>query len=153
MSDPQGRVLDVLRNGDSVRAVIEIEAEAVCARCAEGRGCGAGMFSGTQKVRRFEVSVPRMLDVESGDIVKVSLAPERVLRAASIVYGLPLTGAAAGATAAYGLGFGDSGAALLALGGVGAGLWVGRRRLQTKECLATFTPIVTGRVASSKRNS
>jgi sigma-E factor negative regulatory protein RseC len=149
MSDPQGRILDVLRASDGVRVVIEVEAEAVCARCAEGRGCGAGVFSGATKVRRLEASVPQGLEVESGDIVRLSLAPEHLLRAASIVYGLPLTGAAAGATAAYALGLGDAGAAILALSGVAAGLWVGRRRLQRKECLATFTPTVVGRVAAS----
>jgi sigma-E factor negative regulatory protein RseC len=148
MNDPQGTVLDLLHESDGERAIIEVDAEAACPRCAEGRGCGAGIFSGATGSRRLEARIPRGLHVAAGDVVRVSLAPESMLRAAMIVYGLPLAGAASGALAAYQLELGDVGAAALALAGLGAGLWVARLRLRRKECLARFTPTIVGRVAA-----
>lgn len=153
MSDPQGRILDLLRGADGVRAVIEVDAAAVCPRCAEGRGCGAGIFSGVAKSRRLEARVPPGLDVEAGDIVRISLAPEHLLNAALTVYGMPLAGAAIGAVAAYQLGLGDAGAAAMALAGLGAGLLLGRLRLRHQECLARLTPVVAGRVGADASRS
>lgn len=148
MSDPQGRILDVLCESDGLRAVIEVDMQAVCPRCAEGKGCGAGIFAGAAKSRRIEAKIPQDLDVAVGDDVRISLAPEHMLRAAIIVYGLPLAGAASAALVAYRLGLGDAGAAALALAGLGAGLWLGRLRLRRQGCLAKFTPTVVGRSAA-----
>ncbi len=148
MSDPQGRVLDLLRRNGGEHAIVEVDAATVCPRCAEGRGCGAGIFSEATSSRRFEARIPRGVTVEAGDIVQVSLEPEYLLRAAVIAYGLPLAGAAIGAAAAYRLELGDVGAATLALAGLGAGLWLARLRLRRKECLASLTPTIVGRVAA-----
>jgi sigma-E factor negative regulatory protein RseC len=148
MNEPQGRILDLLRDRDGVRAVIEVDAEAVCPRCAEGRGCGAGILAGAGRIRRVEARIPQGRDVVVGDVVRITLAPEQMLRAAMIVYGIPLAGAAIGAIGAYQLGLGDAGAALLALAGLATGLWLGRTRLRRQECLARFTPTVSGRVVA-----
>jgi sigma-E factor negative regulatory protein RseC len=152
MNEPQGRILELLRDGggesDGVLALIEVDTEAVCPRCAEGRGCGAGIFSGAGRVRRVEARIPHGLDVAVGDVVRVVLAPEQVLRAAMIVYGIPLAGAAVGALGAYQLGLGDAGAALLALVGLATGLSIGKSRLRRQDCLARFTPSISGRVAA-----
>ena len=153
MNEPQGRILDLIRDGDGVRALIEVEAEAVCPRCAEGRGCGAGILSGAGRVRRVEARIPRGLDVVVGDVVRVVLAPEQMFRAAMIVYGIPLAGAALGALGAYQLGLGDAGAALLALAGLAAGLSIGKSRLRRRDCLARFTPSISGRVAAGRQQT
>ena len=153
MNEPQGRILDLIRDGDGVRALIEVEAEAVCPRCAEGRGCGAGILSGAGRVRRVEARIPRGLDVVVGDIVRVVLAPEQMFRAAMIVYGIPLAGAALGALGAYQLGLGDAGAALLALAGLAAGLSIGKSRLRRRDCLARFTPSISGCVAAGRQQT
>ena len=57
-------------DGDGVRALIEVDTEAVCPRCAEGRGCGAGIFSGAGRVRRLEARIPHDLDVAVGGAVE-----------------------------------------------------------------------------------
>lgn len=153
MDDPKGRVIAVVRDAEGVRAVVDVDAREVCPRCAAGRGCGAGIFAGQQKTRRVEALIAPGLDLEEGDTVRIELAPRNVLRAAAIVYGLPLTGAAIGATLAYLAGFGDAGAAALAIGGLFAGLVASRRRLDRETCLAQFTPTVAARVVTSALQS
>jgi len=147
MDDPKGRIIAFVRDDDGVRALVDVDAREVCPRCAAGRGCGAGIFTGQQKTRRVEARIAPGIDVDEGDIVRIELAPRNVLRAAAIVYGLPLSGAAIAAAIAYLAGLGDAGAAALAILGLFAGLYAGRRRLARQACLAQFTPTVSARVA------
>ncbi len=78
-------------------------------------------------------------------MVRVSLLPARLLRAAAIVYGIPLLGALLVAGGAGLAGFGETAAALAALGGLGGGYWLARRFVRREACLREFTPLVTGR--------
>ena len=146
MDDPKGRIVALVRDDGGMRAVVEVDAQEACPRCAAGRGCGAGIFTGHQKTRRVEARIAAGLDVNEGDIVRIELAPSNVLRAAAIVYGLPLTGAAVAAAIAYLARLGDAGAAALAILGLFVGLYAGRRRLDRQACLAQFTPTVSTRV-------
>jgi len=148
MDDPQGRIIAFVSGNDVVRAVVEVDASEACPRCAAGRGCGAGIFTGRQKTRRMEALIAAGLDVNEGDTVRIELEPRNVLRAAAIVYGLPLCGAAVAAAIAYLAGLGDAAAAVLAIVGLFAGLVAGRRRLNRRACLAQFTPTVSSRVGS-----
>lgn len=151
MDDPKGRIIAIVRDNDGVRALVDVDAREVCPRCAAGRGCGAGIFGGRQKSRRVEARIAPGLELYEGDTVRIELAPQNLLRAAAIVYGLPLLGAAIAAAIAYLAGFGDAGAAALAILGLLAGLYAGRQRLDRQACVARFTPIVAGRVATPSR--
>lgn len=148
MTDPQGTIVEIIRDHRGIRALVDVEAAAVCSRCASGRGCGAGIFPARQGFRRLNVMLPEDLDFAPGDVVSIELAPGKVLRAALIVYGLPLAGAAAGAALAYALALGDAGAAAFAIGGLLVGALTGRRRLGDDACLARFTPRVARRAAA-----
>ena len=139
MTNPTGRVVSLVDSHDGARAIVAVRA-AACPRCAAGKGCGAGVFSAGSKDREVEAQVPHGLDVAVGDVVELALAPNNILRAAKIVYGYPMAGAIAGAALAWGLGFGDTAAALSALVGLLGGLAAGRRRLGESGCLAEFTP-------------
>jgi sigma-E factor negative regulatory protein RseC len=147
MTDPQGTIVEIIRDRRGVHALVDVEAAAVCSRCAAGRGCGAGVFPARQGTRRLDVTLPEDRHFTAGDIVSIELAPGKVLRAALIVYGLPLAGGAAGAALAYALALGDAGAAASAICGLLAGALGGRRRLRNDACLARFTPTVTRRGA------
>lgn len=61
-----------------------------CRACLEGRGCGAGVFSrlfpGQPTRLRLSVSVA----FETGQRVRVGLAPSQLLRASFLLYGVPL---------------------------------------------------------------
>lgn len=148
MKDPQGTIVRIIRDDLGLRAIVEVEAEAVCARCAAGRGCGAGIFAARQGTRRLYVPIGADAGLAEGDIVGLELAPGNVLLAAAIVYGLPLAGAATAAALAYGLAFGDGGAAVMALGGLVAGAVAGRFWLRDTACLARLTPAVSRRAVA-----
>ncbi len=145
MEDPQGTIVEIVRDAGGVTAIVDVEADAVCARCASGRGCGAGLFAARRTSRRLEIAVDEDLRLAEGEVVDVRLAPRNVLSAALLVYGLPLAGATAAAALALALSLGDAGAAAMALGGLLAGALIGRRRLRDTACLARFTPSVLRR--------
>jgi positive regulator of sigma E activity len=145
MKDPQGTIVEIVRDAGGVTAIVDVDAETVCARCASGRGCGAGIFSTRPGSRRLEIAVDEDLFLTEGDVVDVRLAPRNVLLAALLVYGLPLAGATAAAALALVFSLGDAGAAAMALGGLLAGALIGQRRLRDTACLARFTPSVSRR--------
>ena len=147
MKDPQGTIVEIVRDSRGVTAIVDIEADAVCTRCASGRGCGAGILAARSGTRRLDIAVGEDLKLSEGDVVDIQLAPRNVLAAALLVYGLPLAGAAAAAALAFVFSLGDAGAAALALAGLATGMLIGRRRLRHDSCLERFTPTVARRVA------
>ena len=148
MKNPQGTIVEFIRDAGGARAIVEVETAAACARCASGRGCGAGIMSGRAGSTRIEVSIAPGLELAEGDVVDIELAPGNILRAALLVYGLPLAGAIFGAALAFLNALGDGGAAALAIAGLFAGALVSRSRLESASCLARFTPAVSRRIAS-----
>jgi sigma-E factor negative regulatory protein RseC len=142
MKNPSGKVLSLVDSTDGIRAIVGVEVVAVCPRCATGKGCGAGIFAAGSGERRIEASVRSGLDIAVGDVVEIALAPDNILRAAALVYGLPMLGAIVAAAIAYVLALGDAAAAMAALLGLGAGLAVGRWRLRQTNCLYRFVPSV-----------
>ena len=146
MQHPEGQVLSLDASSDPAHAIVEVAAAFRCERCASGKGCGAGLLAGEAAPRRVEALVARQLELRVGDRVRLELAGESVLRAAGLVYGLPLGGALAGAGLAWWSGAGDAGAALAALAGGLAGIATGRRRLRREACLRQFRPLVTARL-------
>lgn len=86
--------------------------------------------------------MPEGLNPTVGDMVEISLAPDNLLRAALIVYGIPMLGALAGAMMAYAASLGDASAAVAALLGLGLGLVISRWRVRQASCLQRFTPTI-----------
>ena len=146
MDNPRGRVITVTGFEPVPHALVEVDASVSCARCAEGRGCGAGLLGRSSGSRRVDARIASGLTVREGDEVRIELAPSNLLQAAMIVYGLPLAGAVLGAGLAYLAGLGELYAAMAALGGILAGLMVARLRLQKASCLQQFTPTVVERL-------
>ncbi len=142
MEQPRGKIISIAGHDPERRALVEVDAAAACSRCAEGRGCGAGLGSGKPSTRRVEATIPPGANVSPGDDVVIDLAPQSVLAAATIVYGWPLAGAVVGAGFAYLGAYGDKAAAFAALGGLVAGGLLVRRRLSRTACLREFTPRV-----------
>lgn len=143
MDLPEGRILSIDTTARPARAVVEVTSAIQCARCAAGKGCGAGIAAGTGRRRSIDAVLAGNLVVRAGDLVTIELAPDNLLRAAAIVYGLPLTGAVIAAAGAWFAGFGELGAAFAVLVGIAAGATVGRLRLQRAACLRRFVPVVT----------
>jgi len=131
-------------------AVVEVDAAAVCARCAAGKGCGAGLLSGGRRPGRLEVNVGRDRSLQIGERVYLSLEPANILRASLLAYGLPLLGVTAALALAWLLSgrLADSAAVVIALAGLGAGLVLGRWQMRRLDCLRQLVPTIGDRVIS-----
>jgi len=148
MNDPSGRVISVRSTSVGDSALIEVDAGEICARCAAGKGCGAGLLGSGSRLRQINASVAENVHIDGGDYVRISLQPGNVLRAAIIVYAYPLAGALLGAIAANRLGLSDLSAAMAALAGIGFGLVLAKISLRNARCLSAFTPVVAERLSS-----
>ncbi len=100
-----------------------------CGICAARAGCGHGLLDSLGRGRRRTFTLPRAslpADVSVGEALLVGVPEGAIVRAAAVVYGLPLAGLVAGAVLAPG----HDGAALLAAClGLAAG-WLLARRLR-----------------------
>jgi sigma-E factor negative regulatory protein RseC len=150
MDNPTGKIESITTVGGALRALVEVDAESACPRCAAGNGCGAGLFTSNSGGRKVEAIVAAHLSVAQGDTVELSLASENLLRAALLVYGLPLLGAIAAAGLAFLLRLGDAAAAVAAILGLAIGLLVSRRLLRHSECIERFVPYVEKRLQSPR---
>ena len=142
MSNPTGKVKSISADERGSRALVEVDVRAVCPRCAAGKGCGAGLFAGTDRTRTVEATVLHDLELYTGDSVELRLAPTNLLAAAGIVYGLPLFGAIVAAGLAYLLRLGDAAAAAAAITGLIVGLASSRRKLRQAECINDLVPTI-----------
>jgi len=148
MQNPEGHVVSVRTDDSGTRAIVEVDSAVVCERCESGKGCGAGLLGREPGDKRVEAFVAENLDVHSGDLVSIALAPRNILRAALIVYGYPLFGAVSAAIMSFAIGLGDAYGALAALFGLVSGILVARFRLRNTRCLRAFTPTVVDRTPS-----
>ena len=123
-------------------ATVRVDERFGCPRCAEGRGCGAGILA-RGGPRTVEVNLPPGVSFHIGDSVRLSLEPRRLLHAAWLIYGVPLLSLLTAALlAAYVLpgGASDAGALALTAAGLVGGGWWARRRLHRAGCAARFVP-------------
>ena len=128
---------------------MSVDAAAVCARCAAGKGCGAGLLTGRDRSRLIDVNVSPGMDLKVGDEVKLTLAPSHLLRAATLAYGLPLCAViiALGAAWFMNRALNDVAAVFVAIGALIAGVLLGRQFLNRDGCLKNFVPTVSERNA------
>ena len=145
MLNREGQVVSVRSDDSGTRAIVEVDSVVVCERCESGKGCGAGLLGREPGDKRVEAVVAENLDVRSGDLVSIVLAPRSILRAAVIVYGYPLFGAVSAAIMSYAIGLGDAYGAIAALTGLVSGLLLARFRLRSAQCLREFTPTIVDR--------
>lgn len=141
MNAPHARVV---ATGTNV-ATVSVEAGAACARCAAGRGCGAGLLQ-RGRTRLLQVRVADGLVLAPGDYVRLELAPSHLLRAAWLAYGLPLLALVLSVTVAVGFGAGDAGVVAAGATGLAAGLLAGRSILRRDDCLEHLTPTASTKV-------
>jgi sigma-E factor negative regulatory protein RseC len=114
-------------------ADLRLENVPACPRCAEGRGCGAGLFGRRNRTGTVSLPVPPALELYPGQPVSLGLREQTLLGAAMLVYGQPLAGATLASGAAWLLGFGDKAAVPAALAGLVAGIATARHRLRASE--------------------
>lgn len=150
MEITRGRVINVDLARSVPRARVEVTAVPSCARCAAGKGCGAGLLGQSAATRCIDALIGAGISVDEGDDVRIALAPENLLRASWLVYGLPLLGGVGAAGLAYFAGSSDLAAVLALLVGMAAGLGTARKRLRNSACLRQFTPTIVERLSVPK---
>ncbi|HNP34631.1 MAG TPA: SoxR reducing system RseC family protein [Woeseiaceae bacterium] len=118
--------------------LIAVDMDAVCSRCAAGKGCGAGLIGSSGAPRQVSASLAKGMELHPGDSVRLMLDAGSVLGAAVLAYGWPLFGALLGVGLARLFAPGDAAAALAALSGLVIGILVARSRLARGRCLEQF---------------
>jgi sigma-E factor negative regulatory protein RseC len=146
MEQATGHVVALETGSAPLRAEVEVIAEVACARCASGRGCGAGLLGANEKNRRVHALIAAGVDIHEGDEVRIELSSQQLLRASWLVYGLPLVAAVIATGVAYLLGLDDFYAVVAAVFGGAAGLVLARRQLSSASCLHRFTPTIIARL-------
>ena len=143
MEPPTGKIVAISRGS----ATVAVARTTACARCAAGKGCGAGLLGSKRPDALLEVSLPEASDLEIGDSVRLALAPANLLRASLLVYGPPLAGIVAVPAAGWLLAgpLSDAAAAGLAVAGFVSGVMTSRSLLERQGCLTRLTPTIEGR--------
>jgi len=131
-------------------ATVSVSRLVACARCAAGKGCGAGLLSGNKAPAEIQVQIPESMDLRVGDQVTLELSPDSLLKASFLVYGLPLLAVVAMLIIGWLVAgpLNDVLAIALAIVGLLAGLVTGRARLGRNRCLEQFVPSISSRKTS-----
>lgn len=143
-----GRVLEV----KGAWAWVACRRQVECQRCADGRGCGGGVLGRLLGDRLHRVrAATGSVEVAPGDQVLIGLEEDAVMRAAAVVYLVPLLAALAGGALAVSLAGGGD---LVAIAGAVAGLMLGVRwaRVYSRrhEADALFQPVILKRTEDGR---
>jgi sigma-E factor negative regulatory protein RseC len=128
-------------------AIVSVDTGATCARCAAGKGCGAGLRSVAERHREIKVPLAAGLQLKAGDEVALAMPAADLLRGAVYAYGLPLAGMVlALAIARLLLGPLPDPVAVLVAGAGLAAAWTGSRlSLRRPRCFVRFQPEIVSR--------
>ena len=146
MEQARGRIAAIHED----RVIVEVDTASFCSRCSTGKGCGAGLLGADRGPRQIDVALPDGARFGEGDEVTLELAPQSLLRAALIVYGVPLLVVAIVSAAAVLLGWSDLVSVVVMFGAAVLGVAAGRRRLRRTNCLKQFTPVIGGQAGTVK---
>ncbi|MCB1844245.1 MAG: SoxR reducing system RseC family protein [Halioglobus sp.] len=142
MNTPVAKVIAV----DGEQLTLVVDAPIACARCATGKGCGAGLLGQSSASRQFELRRPAGMPLRAGDSVVLSMHPERLLQATLLVYGLPLTAMLVApllASAFFGP-MADWKLTAASLAGLVLAALAGRRLLAEDRCIDRLVPTISG---------
>ncbi|MGB5579404.1 MAG: SoxR reducing system RseC family protein [Woeseia sp.] len=142
MDTPTAEILSI----DGHSAVLRVAGVPACARCAAGKGCGAGLLGADAAPRELRLSLPPGIHFRRGDTVRLALRPARLLQASLYAYGLPLLALTlVPLLVNWAVGpLGDATLAVVALAAITVAVLAGRRLLARERCLDHLTPIIAG---------
>lgn len=147
METPTAEIISI----DGHDALLRVDGPLGCARCAAGKGCGAGLLTTGKSKRELRLPLPAGSNFKPGDRVQLSFLPARLLRATLYAYGLPLLALTLVPLFAdwFWGPFDDAYLATLAIAAVGLAVLLGRRLLARNRCLEQLVPGISGRVPAS----
>lgn len=133
------------------RVWVSSESQSGCRRCAEGRGCGGGVFARLLGDRLRYIRIDSNETFAPGDIVMIGLDERALLAGAFLAYLVPVIGLLLGALLTSRIATGD--AAVMLGAGVGftlALLWL-RRHAARHAADPRFEPRIVQRLAPDER--
>ena len=89
MIEQQGRVVQVLPR----QACVEVGPAEGCSRCANGKGCGAGLFVRLINRKPTRLLIDSSEQLQPGQSVTIGISESLFLRWVARLYGLPLVAA------------------------------------------------------------
>ncbi|MGX9463631.1 SoxR reducing system RseC family protein [Shewanella sp. A14] len=115
---------------------VEVELKSACNHCASSENCGTSTIAKAFSVKTQRFSLPTDKPCREGDLLKVGLPESVIIKAAALVYLLPLSGlfifATFGHLLAAGLAF-DTNVSAMVFGALGAVFaWSIGKRLANK---------------------
>ena len=116
----------VVLDSQGERALVEVQRASACGGCAERAGCGTGAVARYFGRRTARVRVGNPIGARSGDAVVVGYDERALLRAAVLLYLLPIAALAVGAVALAVLGGTEGWGVAGAVAGLAAGLALSR---------------------------
>lgn len=120
MIEADARVVAV----DQGWARVEVARQNACGGCSAAAGCGTSVLASWFGNRAARLQVEDRLGVQVGDSVVIGISDATLTKASLAAYLLPLAALIGAAWAAKAAGAGEVAAALAALAGLGAGLWL-----------------------------
>ncbi len=139
MDRASGKILSISANTATVSVVAT-----GCPRCAAGKGCGAGLLTGSEGSTQVDIQLPTGHVYRTGEAVTLTIASSSLLRAALLAYGLPLAGIVLALTTGWLVmaPLSDFAAVMIALAGLLAGFYGGRRQLRKDAWCKQFVPSI-----------
>ncbi|QSX30821.1 SoxR reducing system RseC family protein [Shewanella cyperi] len=128
---------------------LEVELKSACGHCSASDNCGTSAVAKAFAPKHQRFSIHTDVTCQAGDMVRLGLPESVLLKAAALVYLLPLAGLLLGAVLGQSLGaftsLGSDGTAIvLGLAGAAATWWLGKRLATRLE--SDSQPIILARL-------
>ncbi|MCL2917494.1 SoxR reducing system RseC family protein [Shewanella litorisediminis] len=142
----------VVRVESSGWVTVEVEVKTACGHCAASESCGTGAIASAFAGKTQQFSIKSTEAFEEGELIRLGLPESALLKAAALVYLLPLVGLLLGAfggkMAGSALSFGSETASLVfsLLGAIVAWLW-GKRLAKNLE--RQTQPVILARLGKA----
>lgn len=116
----------VVRDCEGEQALVEVQRASACGGCSEQAGCGTGAIARHFGRRTARITVSNPIGARPGDSVVVGYEERAFLRAAALLYLLPITAFAVGAGLLSVLGGTEGWGVAGAVAGLAVGLGLSR---------------------------
>lgn len=138
----QSATVVAIRSG---KLSVSVENSVACARCAAGKGCGAGLLGGSSRPLVLDLDAPDGRALRVGDTVSLTMQSEDLLQASWLAYGLPMSSVvvALACLRLFAPGAGDVVALVTASSVFAASLYAARAWLRRVNCIQRLTPRVS----------
>ena len=120
------------------------ERQSACSSCASAKNCGVSSLSKIFSNQSLTFDTPSLPNAKQGDWYVIGIEQSTILKAASIIYLIPLVMMIGAAVLGLMAGASDGGVALASLAGLILGLVAARYLARSSRTLSQTTPTILG---------